>query len=117
MHTLDFVAQPLIPSLSFVVRASLVVPDLAPIKALKLRMSLATERCSERAPRAAASVAVAGEPSRATTAAARPQQEEAAAQALVPHDPNQGRVQTRSEGRSARGHETIEAPVGGDSAP
>jgi hypothetical protein len=64
-------------------------------------------------------VAAAGEPSRTMTAAVRPQQEEvtvATSQALVPRDPHQGHRWTRSGSRSARGHETVEAPAGGDSA-
>jgi hypothetical protein len=56
-----------------IVRASPGVPALAPVKALKLRTSLVTGRRSERAPRAVASTAAAGELSHATTVAARPQ--------------------------------------------
>jgi hypothetical protein len=85
-------------SLCFVVIVSSAVPDLAPVKALKLRTSLT---------RAVASVAAAGEPSHTTTAAARPQQEGAtvaASQALVPRDPHQGRGRARSGSRSAGGH-------------
>jgi hypothetical protein len=67
MHALVFETQPLILSLPFIVRASPAVPDLAPVKALKLRTSLATGRHSERAPRAVASAAATGEPSCATT--------------------------------------------------
>jgi hypothetical protein len=81
----------LIPYFSFAIRVSPAVPALAPVKALKLRTSLATMRRSERVPRVAASVVAAGEPSYATTVAARPQQEEAAVvatQALVPRDPH-----------------------------
>jgi hypothetical protein len=72
-------------------------------------------RHSERVPRSAA-----GEPSRVTTVAARPQQEEAvavASQALVPHDPHQGRECARSGSRSARSRGAAEAPADGDSAP
>jgi hypothetical protein len=61
-----------IPSLYFIVRASPDVPDLAPVKALKLRTSLVTGRRLVRASRALVSVAAAGEPSRTMTAAARP---------------------------------------------
>jgi hypothetical protein len=108
------------PSPSFVVRGSPAVLDLVPVKALKLRTSLTTGQRSERVPQLAASVAAAGELSRTMTAAARPHQEGttvAASQALVPHDPFQGRGRARSGGRSAGGHETVEAPTGGDSAP
>jgi hypothetical protein len=76
-------------------------------------------RCSKRVPREAASVAAPGEPSRTTTAIAKPQQGGmmvAASQALVPHDPFQGRGQAHSGGRSARGHEIVGAPADGDSA-
>jgi hypothetical protein len=117
---LDFETQPLIPCFSFIVRALPAVPALAPVKALKLRTSLATKRRSERAPWAAACVAASSGPPHATTAAARPQQEEtvaAAAQALVPHDPHQGRGRSRSESRSTRGCEAVEAPTDGDFAP
>jgi hypothetical protein len=89
MHALDSGDQPLTPSLYSVVRVSPAVPDLVPVKVLKLRTSSMTRWCSERAPRAAV-----GEPSRTTTAVVRPQQEGAAAaasQALVPRDPHQGR--------------------------
>jgi hypothetical protein len=54
-------------------------------------MSLVIERSLERAPWAAASVAAVGEPSRAPTVAARPQQKGAvvvAAQVLVPRNPH-----------------------------
>jgi hypothetical protein len=61
------------PAFFFAIRVSSAVPALAPVKALKLRMSLVTGHHSERAPRAAASVVAAGEPSHATTVAARPQ--------------------------------------------
>jgi hypothetical protein len=88
--------------------------------ALKLRTFLTTGRRSERVPRAAASVAAAGEPSRTTTAATRPQQEGAtvaASQALVLRDPHQGRRRARSGSRSAGGRETVEVRAAGDSAP
>jgi hypothetical protein len=65
-------------------------------------------------------MAAVGEPSRATTVVARPQQEVVAAAAvlaLLPRDPHQGHGRTRSESRSARGREAIEAPACGDSAP
>jgi hypothetical protein len=57
-------------SLSFVVRVSPAVPDLAPIKVLKLRTSLASGRRSERAPRAVASVAAAPRELRTSLSAA-----------------------------------------------
>jgi hypothetical protein len=72
----------------------MVVPDLTPVKALKLRTSLSTGQCSKRAPWAAASVALAGEPSHTTITVARPQQERVmvvTSRALVPRDPHQGR--------------------------
>jgi hypothetical protein len=99
--------------------ASLSVPDLAPIKVLKLRTSLPIGRRSERAPRVAVSMAAAGEPSCTTTAAARLQREGATVatlQALVPHDPRQGRWWgAHSESQSIRGRSAIEAHAGGDS--
>jgi hypothetical protein len=64
-----------------------------------------TGRRSERVPRTEASAAAVGEPSRVTTVAATPQQEEVAAstsRALVPHDPYQGRGQAHSESRPTR---------------
>jgi hypothetical protein len=65
---------------------------------------------------------VAGESSRTTTAATRPQREGATvvpSQVLVPRDPHQGRggEGARSESQSIRGRGVIEAPIGGDSVP
>jgi hypothetical protein len=107
-------------SLCFILRGSPAVLDLAPVKALNLRMSVTTGRRSESVLRAAARVVATGEPSRAMSAAARPQQEEvvvAASQVMVPHDPHQGRGWAHTGSRSAGGREVVEAPVGGGSAP
>jgi hypothetical protein len=38
-------------------------------------------------------------------------------QVLVPRDPHQGCGRARSESRSAKGREMMEAPAGGDSVP
>jgi hypothetical protein len=79
-----------------------------------------TNRRSESAPQIAASVATAGKPSRITTVAARPQQEEEtveATHALVPHASPQGCRHARSGSQPTRDRGVAGGPAGGDSAP
>jgi hypothetical protein len=73
----------------FVRRVTSIVPALAPAKALRSGAPVMTRQRSLRAPLAAASTAVTGEPPRDTAVALGPQQEEAVAAtaAVVPASP------------------------------
>jgi hypothetical protein len=67
----------------FIHRVTLIVPALAPAKALRSGAPVTTRQRSLRAPRATASTAVMSEPSRDTAVATGPQQEETAAVAAA----------------------------------
>jgi hypothetical protein len=99
------------PNFFFAIKASPAIPALAPVKALKLRMSLVTGRRSERTPRAATgAVVVIEQTTRTAAAAARTQQQgevaAVAVQVLATHDPHQERGRSST---APQGCEVVEA--------
>jgi hypothetical protein len=98
LHSTPLISRGWCLSFRFLVhRVTPIVPALAPTKALRSGTRVTTRRCSSRAPWAAASAAVMGEPSGDVAVAAGPQQEGAMAaataatsQVLVPHAPSHG---------------------------
>jgi hypothetical protein len=100
---------------------TLIVPALAPAKALRSGAPAMTRRRSARVPQIAASAAATGEPSRDTAAVTESQQEEAVAatvsQVLVPHASSQGRGQVHPESQPAGDHEAVGSAADDDAPP